>query len=123
MLFWHFGAPLALVLVLKGPFLARLDEVQEELLYYPGVGVGCSVGVSKMLKFYVKVFYVMGKALSGELFCPFDRSCFIFHKEPKYVKHIHYFRIPWAPCFFLIMTSGKQIAPWSPIGSVLVRYT
>ena len=34
--------------------------------------VGCGVvggGVSKMLKFYVKVFYVMGKALSGELSC------------------------------------------------------
>ena len=28
-----------------------------------------------MLKFYVKVFYVMGKALSGELSCPCDRSC------------------------------------------------
>ena len=25
-------------------FLARLDEVQEELLYYPGVGVGVGVG-------------------------------------------------------------------------------
>ena len=35
----------------------------------PGVGVG----VSK--KFNVKVFYVMGKALSGELSCPCDRSC------------------------------------------------
>ena len=37
-------------------FLARLDKVQEELLYYPGrrVGVGVGVGgvgVSKMLKF------------------------------------------------------------------------
>ena len=30
-------------------FLAGLDEVQEELLYYPGVGGG--VGISKMLKF------------------------------------------------------------------------
>ena len=28
-----------------------------------------------MLKFYVKVFYLMGKALSGELSCPCDRSC------------------------------------------------
>ena len=28
-----------------------------------------------MLKFYVKVFYVMGKALSGELSCLCDRSC------------------------------------------------
>ena len=39
-------------------FLARLDEVQEELLYYPrhGVWVGAGVGVSKMLKFYIKVF-------------------------------------------------------------------
>ena len=35
-----------------------------------------AVGVSKMLKFYVKVFCVMGKALSGELSCPCDRSCF-----------------------------------------------
>ena len=37
-----------------------------------GVGVGVSVGgggVSKMLKFYIKVFYVMGKALSDELSC------------------------------------------------------
>ena len=62
-------------------FLARLNEVQEELFYYPrrwhwvGVGIGSS-GVSKMLKLYVKVFYVMGKALSGELSCPCDWSCF-----------------------------------------------
>ena len=40
-----------------------------------GVGVGGGVGVSKMLKFHVKVFYVMGKALPGELSCPCDRSC------------------------------------------------
>ena len=38
----------------------------------PGVG-----SVSKMLSSYVKVFYVMGKALSGELSCPCDRSRFI----------------------------------------------
>ena len=63
--------------------LARLDQVQEELLYYPrprrrrwvGIGVGGGVGVSK--KFIGKVFYVMGKALSGELSCPCDRFCFI----------------------------------------------
>ena len=53
-------------------FLARLDEVQEELLYFP-VGVSGG-GISK--KFNVKVFYVMGKALSGKLSCPCDRSCF-----------------------------------------------
>ena len=28
-------------------------------------------------KFNVKVFYVMGEALSGELSCPCDRSCFL----------------------------------------------
>ena len=32
-------------------FLACLGEVQEELLYYPGVSVGGGVSVSKMLKF------------------------------------------------------------------------
>ena len=63
----------------RNPLLACLDEVQEELLYYPsvgvgvGIGVGGGVGVSK--KFNVKVFYVMGKALSGELSCLCDRSC------------------------------------------------
>ena len=31
------------------------------------------IGVSK--KFNVKVFYVMGKALSGKLSYPCDRSC------------------------------------------------
>ena len=36
----------------------------------PGVGVGN--GVSKKLT--VKVFYGMGKGLSGELSCPCDRS-------------------------------------------------
>ena len=39
----------------------------------PGIGVGSGLGISK--KFNVKVVYVMGKALSGELSCPWDRSC------------------------------------------------
>ena len=64
-------------------FLARPDEVQEELLYYPRRWRRCwrwrQRRISKMLKFYVKVFYVMGKVLSGELSCPCDRSCY-----PKY---------------------------------------
>ena len=59
-------------------FLARLDEVQEELLYYPGVGIGVGGGVSK--NFNVKVFYVMGKALSGELSCPCDRSYYLYSR-------------------------------------------
>ena len=40
----------------------------------PGIGV---VGIGFSKKFNVKVFYVMGKALSGELSCPCDRSCFL----------------------------------------------
>ena len=35
--------------VLENMILARLDEVQEEVLYYHGISGG--VGVSKMLKF------------------------------------------------------------------------
>ena len=31
--------------------------------------------LAKCERFYVKVCYVMGKALSGELSCPCDRSC------------------------------------------------
>ena len=41
-----------------------------------GIGVGGGGGVGK--KFNVKVFYVMGKALSGELSWPCDRSCLTF---------------------------------------------
>ena len=31
--------------------------------------------LAKCSSFYVKVFNVMGKALSGKLLCPCDRSC------------------------------------------------
>ena len=34
-----------------------------------GIGGGSSISSSKMLKFYVTVFYMVGKALSGELSC------------------------------------------------------
>ena len=36
---------------------------------------GVGISVTKMLKFYVKVFYVIGKALSGELSFTGGRSC------------------------------------------------
>ena len=57
----------------KLSFLACLDEVQEELLYYPRLWRRrwwCRRHLQT-----VKVFYVMGKGLSGELSCPCDRSC------------------------------------------------
>ena len=63
-------------------FLARLDEVQEEYCATPSVGIGVGGGgVSK--KFNIKVFYVMGKVLSGELSCPCDRSCFRQYFRPS----------------------------------------
>ena len=45
----------------------------------PWHGVGGGVGVSKMLKFLRWSFYMMGKALSGELSCPCDRSWFFLN--------------------------------------------
>ena len=54
--------------IVRATFLARLDEVQEELLYYPGVGV------SKMLKFLRQSFLCDGQGAV----CPCDRSCFIY---------------------------------------------
>ena len=45
------------------PFLACLDEVQEELLYYPGVGVGVGVGggIGVNKKFNIKSFLCDGQ--------------------------------------------------------------
>ena len=64
----------------------------------PGIGigvgidvVGSSVCVSK--KFNVKVFYVMGKALSGELSCPCDRSCFILNSVEHEILNAHKYKI------------------------------
>ena len=45
-------------------------NVWEELFHDPYVrGNDTGINISKILKFYIKVFYVMGKALSGELSC------------------------------------------------------
>ena len=43
----------------------------------PAPVLAAASALAKCLSFYVKVFYVMGKALSGELSCPCDRSCSI----------------------------------------------
>ena len=72
----------------------------------PGVSVG--VGVSKMLKFYVKVFYVMGKALSGELSCPCDRSCY---HDSAYILGVfmRFLGYGHTMLFSHIFYSGKQV--------------
>ena len=41
------------------------------------LALAAASALAKCLSFYVKVFYVMGKALLGELSCPCDRSCYI----------------------------------------------
>ena len=52
----------------------------------PGVGIGVVGGGGVSKKFNVKVFYVMGKALSGELSCPSDRSCCLSSHSGQLVK-------------------------------------
>ena len=42
--------------------------------------LAAAAALANCKSFYVKVFYVMGKALSGELSCPCDRSCIPFHE-------------------------------------------
>ena len=63
----HHAMPAALLLYLGSVFSS------------PGLSPGRAIVLppaSALAKcFYVKVFYVMGKALSGELSCPCDRSC------------------------------------------------
>ena len=41
----------------------------------PASASAAASALAKCLSFCVEVFYVMGKALSGELSCPCDRSC------------------------------------------------
>ena len=63
-----------LLTVLHAPTTFQLAWTKSRKSYCttPGIGIGGGVGVSKT--FNVKVFYVMDKALSGELSCPCDRS-------------------------------------------------
>ena len=76
----HHAVPAALLFQCKIIFSSPGQSPGRAIVLPPGVGVGVGVGgsISKMLKFYVKVFYVMGKALSGELSCPCDRSCLFY---------------------------------------------
>ena len=54
---------------------------------FPGQSPGRAVvlplaaALAKCYIFFIKVFYVMGKALSGKLSCPCDRSCYIYELE------------------------------------------
>ena len=58
-------------------FLLVWTKSRKSYCTIPGVGVGVGGGFGISKKFNVKVFYVMGKALSGKLSCPCDRSCFL----------------------------------------------
>ena len=57
-------------------------NVVEELLNYPGVGVGGRVGISNGYGLGSKVFYVLGKALKGYNISLYtDGSCFFSPKD------------------------------------------
>ena len=61
-----------------------IENDSEIIFSSPGRSPGRAVilppasALAKCLSFYVKVFYMMGKVLSGELSCPCDRSCFLY---------------------------------------------
>ena len=57
-----------------------------------------------MLNFYIKVFYVMGKALPGELSCPCDRSCCLSSYSVSSVYEEHF-------CFKGIPYFGRRLRP------------
>ena len=57
-------------MIVELQYLAHLYKLyRKSYCTIPGVGIGSLVCMDKMLKFYVKSFYLMGKVLSGELSC------------------------------------------------------
>ena len=91
--------------LLRMPFQLAWTKSRKSCCTTPGISVGGRVGVSKMLKFFVKVFYVMGKALSGELSCPCDRPCFYFFLFNK--RHV-LFVIPYIFCYKMSVSIKKK---------------
>ena len=61
--------------------------------------------LAKCYSFYVKVFYVMGKALSGELSCPCDRSCF----STIFTKRNNIYDFLFASLDDIPLTKGSQL--------------
>ena len=57
----------AILVLTQGSFLVHL--YRKSYCTVPGIGICGGRDGSKMLKFYIKIFYVMGKALSGKLSC------------------------------------------------------
>ena len=51
------------------------------------LALAAAAPLAKCYSFYVKVFYLMGKALSGELSCPCDRSCYNMTLSTEYQRH------------------------------------
>ena len=58
----------------------------------PPMSAMAAAALAKCLSFYIKVFYVMGKALSGELSCSCDR-CLFFFGRTLYGKVMLLFRL------------------------------
>ena len=59
-----------MVIIPDGQFLARLYKCTgRAIALLPGIYLGSCSRFSKIVKFYIKIFIVMGKALSRELSC------------------------------------------------------
>ena len=70
-------------------------NVQKSYCTAPGVGTGVVSSGDKMLKFYVKVFYVMGDVLSGELSCMLTGLVLLIVEQ-----HLHPIRLFRALVYF-----------------------
>ena len=59
----------------QGVIFSSPGRSPERAIILPlALALAAAAALEKYSSFYVKVFYVMGKALSGELSCPCDRS-------------------------------------------------
>ena len=58
-------------------FLAHLYESTGRAIALPPASAA-ALALAKCSSFYIYVFHVMDKALTGELSCPCDRTCLTF---------------------------------------------
>ena len=64
--------------MLKSLFSSPARSPGRAIVLPPALASALAAAAALAKSLTLKFFYVMGKALSGELSCPYDRSCFIF---------------------------------------------
>ena len=78
-LYYHVAMHCSRSLTLKAPILIAADDIDKYFCspgHSPGRAIVLPLASALAKSLTLKVFYVMGKALSGELSCSCDRSCF-----------------------------------------------